>query len=1056
MKRMIAFASNRPWLVLLLLTIVTVIATTQLDKLRINISAEGMMVKDDPARTFYEENQQIFGSDSPTIILLRDPNLFDQNNLKAIQDTVKRIEKLPFVSHTLSLFSIKNIKSVDGEIRTQGFFDQLPESREQAKAIQDEALINPLIADNLLSTDGTSMAINVYLDKVDSNPDFDRLAVQGIDDALHPLVDKLEQAFQIGSPYVRQSITHKIREDQKRILPVSLIALILTLAFALRYVQGSLIPLLTAGVSIVWTLAFMAVLDIPINVMTSIVPALLIIIGSTEDVHMISEYLVSRRFGMPRKQALESMGKKMGTAILLTFITTYLGFLSITTNNIGLLQQFGFVASTGLLINFLVTTLMVPALLRLLDHRKTFPPAKDEGISASLVSYLFWKVRKHQKISIAALAAITITAVYGATLIRVNNNPMGYFNDEETLKIRATTLENSLSGMQTFSVVVSSGIDGTFHQVKYLEELEALQKHIESTGLFDKSFSFADYLGLVNIIMEEDMESGIYLPESDDLVREYLYFIKFKDIKDYVTEDFNRARIIVRHHIHSSYELDDALQEIQKYIDTEMDPGLNATITGESVLTNKAADYMASGQARSLLLMIIVIWAIISLLFVNSKAGLTAIIPNLFPIVVLFGVMGFLNISLDTGTAMVAAIALGICVDDTTHFMVRYHHNSRRIEDTDEALDMTVREEATPIVATSVALALGFGVLAFSGFPPVVYFGLLSAMVMILALMATFIITPLLLSNTPLVTMWDILALQLKKDVIEDSPLFHGMRPSEIKKLILISEVRQYEDGENIVTQGEEGDEMFVVLEGDADVWLKHEDGSRHNLVTLSAGAVFGEVALVSKQPRATNVSASGPTEMLVLNWTAIQRIARTFPRTSSKFFLNISSNLGKLLAKTTSQSKAMRDDATGVYTREFFKGLLRMEMERSDRYKDHFSLVTIDCCVIGEKPDHLEQSVYDNIFTHLTRDLSGSVRKVDINARMSKERLVLLLTKTTPSHADHIADRLREKLKQPDYQVEGLETEVNVAIYSPGDDKDDFFDQHCLEPESLKEVTDS
>jgi diguanylate cyclase (GGDEF)-like protein len=1051
MKRMIAFASNRPWLVLLLVTIITAIAALQLDKLRINISAEGMMVKDDPARTFYEENQQIFGSDSPTIVLLRDPDLFNQDNLKAIQGALERIEALPFVNHTLSLFSIKNIKSIDGEITTSGFFDQLPESPDDAQAIRDEALINPLIADNLLSTDGTSMAINIYLVKSDNDPDFDRQAVEGIDKALEPLAGQLEQAFQIGSPYVRQSITQKIREDQKRILPISLVALLLTLAFALRYVQGSIIPLLTAGVSIVWTFALMAVLGIPINVMTSIVPALMIIIGSTEDVHMISEYLVGRRFGMPKEQALEAMGNKMGTAILLTFVTTYLGFLSITTNNIGLLQQFGFVASTGLLLNFLATAVMVPALLKLLDHRKSFPPQKGEGISAKLVGYLFWRVRKHQKVSIALLVAITLTAVYGATLIRVNNNPMGYFNDEETLKIRATTLEESLSGMQTFSIVVSSGIDGTFQQVKYLQELAALQKHIDSTGLFDKSFSFADYLGLVNIIMEEDMESGIYLPESDNLVREYLYFIKYDDIKDYVTENFNRARVIVRHHIHSSYELDDALQEIQNYIDNEMDPGLNVQITGESVLTNKAADYMASGQARSLLLMIIVIWAIISLLFVDSKAGLTAIIPNLFPIVVLFGVMGFMNISLDTGTAMVAAIALGICVDDTTHFMVRYHHNSRQMEDTDKALDMTVREEATPIVATSVALALGFGVLAFSGFPPVVYFGLLSAMVMILALMATFIITPLLLSNTPLVTMWDILALKLKKNVIEDSPLFRGMRPSEIKKLILISEVRQYEDGENIVIQGEEGNEMFVVLEGDADVWLKHEDGSRQNLVTLSAGAVFGEVALVSKQPRATYVSASGPTEMLVLNWTAIQRIARTFPRTASKFFLNISANLGKLLANTTSQSTAMRDDATGVYTREFFKGLLRMEMERSDRYKDHFSMVTIDCCVVGEKPDELEQSVYDDIFTRLTRELSSNVRKVDINARMSRERLVLLLTKTDQSHAQKIAERLREKLMQPEYKVEGLETMVSVADYSPGDDKNEFFDLHCLEPDTMK-----
>ncbi len=169
---------------------------------------------------------------------------------------------------------------------------------------------------------------------------------------------------------MRSDLTAKIRADQQVFLPLSVLVLLLTLALSLRRATAALMPLVTAGVSVLWTLGFMGWLGIPVNIMTSIVPALVIIIGSTEDIHLLAEYAAGVRDGLGRRAAIGRMADNMGVAVLLTFVTTYLGFLSIALNDIQLLYQFGLVASSGLFFNFVITVVLVPVMLRFIGHRK--------------------------------------------------------------------------------------------------------------------------------------------------------------------------------------------------------------------------------------------------------------------------------------------------------------------------------------------------------------------------------------------------------------------------------------------------------------------------------------------------------------------------------------------------------------------------------------------------------------------------------------------------------------------------------------------------------------
>jgi predicted RND superfamily exporter protein/CRP-like cAMP-binding protein len=1034
--RLLSFSPRHPWWALLFLAILTGAAVLQLDHLTLRIRSEAMMVENAEERRFYDYVVDRFGSDNTVVIFLSDRDLFNAEHLIAIRRAIDALEALPFTLGTESLFSVEGIRNEDGFISAQPYLSGNPPTPEASAQAVRAALQNPLVAGHLISPEGKAMAISVQLVPDSRDVGFDEAAVTAIEQAIAPLAARLDTAFQLGAPYFRQTLTEQIRIDQARIMPLALLLLLVTVGVALRSIHAGLVPLLTAALSVVWTLGFMAAVDVPINVLTSVIPALLIIIGSTEDIHMLAEYRAGLRSGMRRPRAVKAMGVKLGTALLLTFLTTYVGFLSIAINDISMLRQFGLVASTGLFFNFLSTVLIVPMYLRYLGPALRLPgqpttPLRYQPTADRLVSFLC----RHQHAFLWSLVPLVVAFGYGATLLHVDNDPMDYFGGDAPLVQRAELLHEKLAGVESFSIVLRSGIEGTFLKVRYLEELRKLQDYLDRTGAFDKSSSFADFISLVNRVMDDD-EDRLRLPDSDDVVREYMLFIKHRDVRKYVSEDFSEARVVVRHNITSSERLSTALRAIESFAREEIDPGLEVRVTGESVLTARAADAMARGQAESLLLMLVVIVLFLSMLFVNLKAGLLASVPNLLAIVVLFGLMGYAGIPLDSGTAMVAAIALGVSVDDTVHFMARYHQNTRKHALENRALCETVREEATPIVATSLALSLGFAVLAASAFPPVVYFGLLSAMVILVALAATLILTPLLLSSVRLITVWDMLSLRLRSKVIDKCELFRGLRPRQIKKVILVSDVRNYAASEAIVRQGAKEREMYVLLEGKADVFRRQGDGSTEKLRQLSTGDVFGEIGLMGATGRTADVIAAEPVSTLVVEWNSIDRVARYFPRIASHLFRNISSIVAERLAATEERVTSIRDEATGSLSMYYLDCQLRLEMQRARRYLEPLSVIAF-----GVRHSHPTSgsplTVSDEgVLRAIASTLGRETRKIDLFSRAEDGTFVLLLTRTGLRQAREIAERVSTGMA-PDAPTHGggVSLVAGVSEFREGDD---------------------
>jgi predicted RND superfamily exporter protein len=261
-------------------------------------------------------------------------------------------------------------------------------------------------------------------------------------------------------------------------------------------------------------------------------------------------------------------------------------------------------------------------------------------------------------------------------------------------------------------------LQGTFLKVRYLREVERLQAFLEADGRFDMALSLADYAKLVNRLMDGRPGEPLQLPEEDYLLQEYLGLSRQPAVDALADPSYSRVRILVRHGLSESGAVLEAVAAIRDFVQRELDPALRLRITGDAWISAIAADSMAVGQAESLLLMVGVIFLLVSGLFLELKAGLLALLPNLLPVLSMFAVMALVGLPLSTATAMVAVIAIGVSVDDTLHFLVRYNQEMKVSPSHKLAVLTTLEEEVRPMLSTSLALAAGFLVLLLSSFPP--------------------------------------------------------------------------------------------------------------------------------------------------------------------------------------------------------------------------------------------------------------------------------------------------------------------------------------------------
>ena len=886
----------------LILAALTVLAANGAMKLEIDTSYDSFVSAEDEGWPVYRRTTETFGSDNTTIITITDDDLWNVDKLFELESVVFALEDLEPVQSVDSLFTAINIRDEDGFLDTAPLMDYAPADDEEAARVRDNALYSPLVRDNLISEDGRTMAINVTVSRDRTDPDFNKALYDEIEATIAPLRDVYGEVFQIGPPRLNVEIETSMFSDLTILSPISTLVLIASIIFFLRTPFAAGIPLATSALSILFTFGFMGYTGIPLTLLTAIVPTLVIVIGSTEDTHLLTAYLrgLQDQKDPTRAKAVRYMASHVGLPVFVTGFTTAVGFLSNGLSEIPLIRDFAYASSFAMLANLIVTVLLVPLLLTVagptrspLHHEKDHEDdAPTTGLIAAIQHVLEQAGEKYEKPILGITFVLLAFFAYTATDVRVSNDPLSYFKSHHPLVSDADELHDRLSGMQIFYVTVDGGQDDIFKQADPLKAIEALLAEIRATALdgtqaFDKVIGITDYLALVNREINGADPTRYHSPDTDGEVAEYYLLFQRGDIARYVSPDYRAANIVVRHNLSDSERLNAILADLEPRLQALTPAGMTLAVTGENLLINKAAESLFEGQIESLVILIVIIFVVMTALYTSIMGGIVSLVPNLIPILFNFGVMGLFGIPLNPGTATVAAIAVGIAIDDTIHLMTHYAEESRRVADPRKAMQTTVREQAVPVISTSFSLALGFGILVVSDFNIVAQFGMLAALTMLYALLSDLLVTPLVLRRIRLVGLWDIVALEVDTDVLHNSPIFEGMTRYQIRKAILLGQLRKFSKDEALMRQGESGQALYVILSGKVDVRVVGDDCTTHIRI-LNPGDVVGEVAFSNTVKRTADTIAQTDVLAMEMERTSMEEALRFHPKIAAALYANL------------------------------------------------------------------------------------------------------------------------------------------------------------------------
>ena len=900
-SRFIMLGVSRRLATLLFLVLVTCITGFGLPKLRVDTGFNSLISATDPDKPIYDRIAREFGSDNCTIVYVRDKALWSPDKLAALEKLHYQLEGLDFVERVDDLFSLRSIRGAGGKIDSRIFLPKAPTDQAAIDQARADALYNPLIEGNFLSRDGTVTALLVSVREDREDVRFDRRVNEALERILTPARSVFQEVFQVGPPRINAELKSILLDDLMKLGPLSAFVLVTAILFFLRSGFAAWVPLATSGLSIAWTFGMMGWAGIPLNILSAMLPTLVVVIGSTEDTHMMSSYFhgVSQAEEDHRGFATHFMMKHLGVPLLLTILTTALGFASNIFSSIRLIQHFAIASTFAILANGIITILFVPMVLSVMGPLRTglFRGGNRlTGLPKLFVRMFGFTKRRFPRSILVVTAILCAFFVYQLSKLHVTNDPLSYFQKDQPLIRDTRRIHQDLSGLKIFFITLESDQEKAFQVPKNIEKLVAIQKFLKKQGIFDRSISLADHLSLVNREFHEGNPEYFTVPKRRKLVAQYLLFFHRRDLESYVSHDFRRANIVVRHNVSDSNTLNRHIRELKEVVSNIAGGQMNAYVVGENLMINAAAESLMVAQVKSLAILLFVIFLIMSAMFTSFKGGIISLIPNLIPIIMMFGLMGLLEIPLNPGTAMVAVIAIGIAIDGTIHLFSRYIELCRRTSDYEEAVNITVQEEATPMVATSLALALGFGVLIKSNFTVIAQFGALSAATMLFSIFANLLITPIIMLRIRLVGLHQILALSVHKEILEKSPLFEGMSNYQMRKAILISESQEFEEGELLVEQGTVGRKMYLILSGQVDVVRRSENKSK-SVAVLKAGEVFGEIGYIREAHRTADVRALTRVEVLRFDYKKLKKDLKFFPHIVANLNFNISCILGERLA---------------------------------------------------------------------------------------------------------------------------------------------------------------
>jgi len=748
------FVVRRPRLIIAVVIALTAFFAFGLRRgMELDVSPLAFVAYDSQERRDFAEARKQFGADDYLLIAVVCDNVFAPENLLRLRKLHQQIERISGVAEILSLNNVPYARSLEDGEEGASLEKLIPEKLEAGPRLDEARAVatsDKIFAGNVVSTDGRTAALNILL-KPDTTKNRHEITRQ-----IYELTKQsgFTPTFLAGDPFSQWRATASVKKDLAVFLPLTIFLIAGVLWLCFRSVIAVAMPLATIGIGLLWLLGLMAYFNAPFTILALMLPTLMLAIGCSYMIHVINQigisYIAQGKLDEKEKEGvIESAMGFINLPVVVSALTIIAGFLSLAFTEIPAVRSTAVYAAIGAAFTMVLSLTFVPAMLAVLPARALAFRCGMMGKMVTLLEETGRWATSNQRLLYALTAIIIIISVIGVRRIKIDIDYFHFFKPSSETSVNLAEVNKRLSGAVTFDIIVEGRQAGEIEKPDVLQRIAELQafaeKHRNPTGQgIDHTLSVIEFIKHLNRAFNRNDPQSYAIPADARVVSDLLS--ERDQLKSFLTEDGRKARILIRSNLSGSQAMAAAIRQVEAK-GKELLPEFRVYATGTFVLLNRTSDKIAGEQVQSIAIALVTIFLMLAMLFRSLRVGLTALIPNLIPVLFFFGFMGWRGIPLNLTTSLVASVVLGLAVDNAVQFIVRFRRVQCEGLSLRDAIIESMRLSGRPMIYANIALAVTFAIFAVSNFEPISSFGLLSAVTIIGCLVEDLVLLPARLTS---------------------------------------------------------------------------------------------------------------------------------------------------------------------------------------------------------------------------------------------------------------------------------------------------------------------
>ena len=747
MGRWIKFVQHRPWLVIAVVFAITVGLASFLPRMEFDASIENMMPQDDPVLAELQDAVADFGSQDLFFIAIESDDVFRPATLQKIADLTAALEEVPAVKGVENPFNVQMVESSFFGIEIAPMAAEVPQTADEIEAFKARILASPY-GGRLITADGRGAALmlDVEWDLEGNNRE---KVINEIISVVEGYIGP-EEIHMVGDAYILHYTEQAMKRDLRNLVPIVVLVIATTLYFTFRSFLGVLVPLLTVGAALTWTVGLMIWYGIPVSMISMAMPVILVTLGIASGIHILNKYLETLGQGMSKESALQKTFATITSPVLMAAFTTAAGFASLITAFVQPIKEFGVITAVGVMIAMTLSLSLIPAMLVLWKKPEVKQEKREAGVLNRFLKTLTqWTISRPAYITAIAVVIVLVFG-FGATRITLESNIVNYFGANSPVKKGTMVIEEIFGGSMQISVVVDTGVEDGFKDPAMLEELIVIQDYLNSWDSINHATSLADVVRELNQALWEGDPEFYAVPETREGVAQQLLLFSMQGgsgLDSLVSYDYSRALVTAQMKTLDAKMLGETIAAVESYLaELYRDRSdISVKLVGTPKVMMRLMNRYVQTQISSLASSSVAVGLIVAALMKSVLLGILTLVPLFFTVLINFGLMGYAGLPLDAVTSIIAGVVIGLGVDYAIHYISRYRLERANGHQMEQALLNTGVSAGRGIFFNALALVIGFMVLVFSHFRAIAVFGFLISVTMVVSSFAALVVIPLLL-----------------------------------------------------------------------------------------------------------------------------------------------------------------------------------------------------------------------------------------------------------------------------------------------------------------------